>query len=103
LPEISGGGRRLFWLVVLAALAVRIAYLVDISDSPYFDHPVLDSFWYDTRADQVVAGDLLASTGIFRVPLYIYLLAASRFLFGPGYVAPLVIQAFLGALACGLV
>jgi tetratricopeptide (TPR) repeat protein len=102
LPEISRGDRRLLLLIVLIALAVRVAYLVDIRDSPYFDHPVLDSFWYDAKARDVLAGDALASSGSFRVPLYTYFIAACYAVFGYGFTAPLVIQAILGALTCGL-
>ena len=102
MPEISRGDRRLLLLIVLIALAVRVAYLVDIRDSPYFDHPVLDSFWYDAKARDVLAGDALASSGSFRVPLYTYFLAACYGVFGYGFTAPLMIQAILGALSCGL-
>jgi tetratricopeptide (TPR) repeat protein len=103
LVEISSGDRRLLLVIVLIALAVRIAYLVDISDSPYLEYPVLDSFWYDAKANDVLAGDMLASSGSFRVPLYIYFIAGCYLVFGHGFAAPLVIQAVLGAVACGLV
>jgi tetratricopeptide (TPR) repeat protein len=102
LPEISRGDRRLLLLIVLIALAVRVAYLIDIRDSPYFEYPVLDSFWYDAKAEDVLAGDTLASSGSFRVPLYTYFIAACYSVFGHGFMAPLVIQAVLGALTCGL-
>jgi tetratricopeptide (TPR) repeat protein len=102
LPEISTRDRRLFLAILLIALAVRIAYLVDIHDSPYFSYPVLDSFWYDTKAADVLNGDLLASSGSFRVPLYTYFIAGCYAVFGQGYWTPLLIQAFLGALTCAL-
>ncbi|MFH1313341.1 MAG: tetratricopeptide repeat protein [Candidatus Eisenbacteria bacterium] len=102
MPEISRRDRRLLFLIVLIALAIRVAYLIDIRDSPYFEYPVLDSFWYDAKAEDVLAGDTLASSGSFRVPLYTYFIAACYSVFGHGFMAPLVIQAMLGALTCGL-
>jgi tetratricopeptide (TPR) repeat protein len=89
--------------LILVALALRIAYIIDISDTPYFKFPILDPYWYDAKARDVLAGDLLASTGSFRVPLYIYYVALAYLLFGTTYFAPLIIQALLGALSCGLV
>ncbi len=94
--------RRLFLAVLITALVIRLVYLVDIHDSPYFKFPVLDSFWYDAKAKDVLSGDLIASSGSFRMPLYIYFMAGCYQVFGHGYVAPLAVQAFLGALVCGL-
>jgi tetratricopeptide (TPR) repeat protein len=103
LPEIHRGDRRLLLVIVVAALALRIAYIIDVSDSPYFRYPILDPSWYDAKAKGVLAGDLLAAGGSFRVPLYIYYVAGAYFLFGSTYFAPLLLQAILGALTCGLV
>jgi cytochrome c-type biogenesis protein CcmH/NrfG/4-amino-4-deoxy-L-arabinose transferase-like glycosyltransferase len=103
LPEVSRWDRNLLFAVFLVALVIRIAYLIDISDSPYLDYPVLDSFWYEAKAKDVLTGDLLASSGSFRVPLYTYFIAGCYLVFGQGALAPLVIQAILGAVACGLV
>jgi tetratricopeptide (TPR) repeat protein len=103
LPEIHRGYRRLLLVLVLVALALRIAYIIDISDSPHFKYPILDPYWYDSRARDVLAGDLLASSGSFRVPLYIYYVAMAYLVFGLTYFGPLIGQAVLGALSCGLV
>jgi tetratricopeptide (TPR) repeat protein len=102
LAETFRRDRRLLLVILFLAFAVRIAYLVDIHDSPYLSYPVLDSFWYDAKAKDVIAGDLLASSGSFRTPLYIYFMAGCYQVFGHGYLAPLVIQALLGAFSCGL-
>ena len=85
------------------ALALRIAYIIDISDTPYFKFPMLDPYWYDARARDVLSGDLLASSGSFRVPLYVYYVALAYLVFGFTYFGPLILQALLGALSCALV
>jgi tetratricopeptide (TPR) repeat protein len=103
LSEFSRRDRTLFLIVILVALAVRIAYLVDISDSPYFENPVLDSFWYDDKAKSVIDGDMLARNGSFRVPLYIYFITGCYSLFGESLLPPMIIQAILGAVTCGLI
>ncbi len=95
--------RRLFLIVFAIALTVRIAYIVDLRNSPYYEHPILDAYWYDSRAQEVLAGDSLASQGAFRVPLYIYFLTGCYSLFGHEYGGVLSIQAILGSLACGIV
>ena len=102
MPDFSGADRRILLAIVLIALALRIAFVFDISDSPYFDYPTLDAFWYDAKAEDVLAGDLIAGTGTFRVPLYIYFLAGVYSVFGHSFMAVFLIQAVLGALTCGV-
>lgn len=84
-------------------MVVRIAYLVDVSDSPYFKQPLLDSCWYDNNAKAIAEGDWLSRSGSFRVPLYSYFLAGSYLVFGHSFVPPLAVQVILGSLTCGLV
>lgn len=94
------------WLLIaifLAALFLRVAYLVDIADSVYLSYPVLDSAWYHTKALDVLAGDYLAASATFRVPLYVYYLAGCYRVFGQSFAAPLIVQAVMGALCCVLV
>lgn len=88
---------------MVCALAIRFAYLSDISDSPYFRQPLLDSAWYDAKAKAVTEGDLLSRSGSFRVPLYTYFLAGAYAAFGRSFVPPVVMQILLGALTCGLI
>jgi tetratricopeptide (TPR) repeat protein len=103
LPDLRARDRWLFIAIVAVALAIRIAYLVDVSDSPYFNHPLLDSYWYDDKAEAVAGGDLLAEGSSFRVPLYTYFLAAVYLVFGHSLIHPLVLQVLIGAFTCGLI
>jgi tetratricopeptide (TPR) repeat protein len=103
LLDLGARDRWLFAAIVAVALVVRIAYLVDVSDSPYFKQPLLDSCWYDSNAKAIADGDWLSRSGSFRVPLYSYFLAGCYLVFGRSFVPPLVIQVILGSLTCGLV
>ncbi len=102
MADLSGADRKILPAIILIALALRIVFVFDISDSPYFDYPTLDAFWYDAKAQDVLAGDLVASTGTFRVPLYIYFLAGIYSVFGHSFMAVFLIHAVLGALTCGV-
>ena len=102
MPDISKTDRGLLLAIVLLALGLRLAYLVDVRDSPYAGQPLLDSYWYDAKAKAVVDGDILSRSGSFRVPLYTYFLALCYRVFGHSFTAPLVLQAAFGALTCGL-
>jgi tetratricopeptide (TPR) repeat protein len=102
LSDLSRADRRILLAIVLIALALRIAFVLDMRTSPYFDQPTLDAFWYDAKAQDVLAGDLIASTGTFRVPLYIYFLAGVYSVFGHSFMAAYLIQAVFGALTCGV-
>jgi len=103
LGDYSRSDRWLLAAILVAALSIRIAYLVDIADSIYIGYPVLDSAWYHAKALDVLAGDHLAATASFRVPLYVYFLAGCYAVFGESFAAPLIIQALVGALSCGLI
>jgi len=96
------------WLVVVFALAlvIRVAYafLAPLYD-PFL---VQDELWGDARDFDELAWNLLEGNGFtqsetylpssFRPPLYPVLLAALHGIFGPGLVAPRLVQALLGAL-----
>jgi len=91
--DYSKADRWLLGAIVLAAIA----------DSIYISRPLLDSAWYHSKALDVLAGDRLAASASFRVPLYVYFIAACYAVFGRSFAAPLIIQALAGALSCGLV
>ena len=99
-----------FWIVVLLALAIRIIYLLQLSQNPIFDSPILDEKIHHEWASLSAAGEdwsVDPGTGeaiaYFRAPLYIWFLAGVYKIFGidPGF-APRLIQSLVGALGCGL-
>jgi 4-amino-4-deoxy-L-arabinose transferase-like glycosyltransferase len=89
-------------LLVAAAFALRLAYLAEISGSPFFRVLVGDSVVYDAWADEIRA-DVVGKDVFYQAPLYPYFLAAVYALFGHGAFVARVVQAALGAAACGLV
>lgn len=90
--------------IFLAALALRLIYIAQIQDAPYFDVPLVDGANYIRTAGLIAGGDLLAGPQVFwQPPLYPYFLAVLFGLFGLGLAGVYVIQAGLGALSCWLV
>ncbi len=88
-------------VVFLAALAVRLLYLVESSDSPFFQTLISDSTTYHFLAKDLLAHKLgwkFFYQGVF----YPSFLSSIYFIFGPSIIAVKVIQAFLGAACAAL-
>ncbi|MBT6346156.1 MAG: hypothetical protein HOJ49_05385 [Nitrospina sp.] len=89
----------------LIALVVRVAYLIELSQIPYFDIvlPVYDHFNFDQGALNFAAGDGLArSPNNSYSPLYKYFLGSLYYLFGRNFYVVYGIQFTLGALGAVL-
>ncbi len=87
----------------LLALILRLAYLVEIRDTLYFDTLILDAEEYDYLAQALLEGDWWLATHRTYVhgPLYPALLALLK-LSGAGLVVTRLFQAVLGAFSCVL-
>jgi 4-amino-4-deoxy-L-arabinose transferase-like glycosyltransferase len=105
------GDTQIFALVVLAALAIRLIYLMQLSTSPLFVDPIMDAgvhHQWATLSSEGEAWSVDRHTGdpvpYFRAPLYVWFLGAVYRLFGAdaGF-APRALQSLIGALSCGLV
>ena len=88
-------------LVAGLALALRLIYLVQASDSPLFDAPVVDARTYVQSALQLASGAWAGGSEPFwQPPLYPYFLGLLFALFGESYYLPRFFQAAMGAVTC---
>lgn len=102
---LSSGDRRLLLTVTVAAFLVRLIYVLESRDSPFFSAPVVDAQAFLTQARDIAQGDLLGGGEPFwQPPLYPYFLALFCWLL-PDHVflAARLAQAALGASSCALV
>lgn len=63
-------------IILVTALAARLALLLEYSPSPLFGHPPVDGAWHHLWAGMVSSGDVMAFAPFFRAPLYPWLLGA---------------------------
>jgi 4-amino-4-deoxy-L-arabinose transferase-like glycosyltransferase len=88
--------------VFTLALVLRIGHVLALRDSPYFARPVLDAETYYWAARALAAGEGWAEPVYWQPPGYPYFLAAVLWLVGPGFLAPRLVQAVLGACTAAL-
>ena len=96
--------RQTTWLLIfITAYLVRLLYIVEISDRPYFTEPAVDAEYHDNWAQDIAEGKLGMDEPFFRAPLYPYLLGGIYAVFGHDYFAVRIIQALIGSFTCVLV
>jgi hypothetical protein len=88
--------------VFAVAFALRLAHVLALRQSPYFARPVLDAETYYWAARALADGDGWPERVYWQPPGYPYFLAAVLRLAGPGFLAPRLVQAGLGALTAAL-
>ncbi len=96
----------LFALSSLAALALRLIYLLQVRDATLFKAPLRDSAFYVARAWEIVHGDILGKVVSFHsAPLYPYIIAAVMGSAGSdqGLWWLRLVQAVASALTAGLI
>jgi 4-amino-4-deoxy-L-arabinose transferase-like glycosyltransferase len=90
--ELFYNRRKLLWLIFLAALAVRVAYISFLGEGYYFS---------DFRVYERAALSLIQSHGFDadynRPPLYPIFLAANYLILGEHFITVRLVQALLGA------
>lgn len=69
-------------LVLVGALALRLAYLISYSASPDWNLLTVDNYYHHHWAQSIAGGNILGDTTYFRAPFYVYCLAALYALFG---------------------
>jgi tetratricopeptide (TPR) repeat protein len=101
-------------IVILAVgLLLRAGYLAEMTRLPDFDQPLVDAQYHDYWARSIVAGSWeppenepdpeIGSHPYFRPPGYPFFLSGIYAVFGPGYLAPRIVQMLLGLLGVLLV
>ena len=93
-------------LPALAALAlgVRLVYLVQASDSPFFDTPVVDAYSYTEYARELASGAWAGRPMPFwQAPFYPYFLAFLFSIFDENLWLPRLLQALAGTATCFVV
>ncbi|MHC4236383.1 MAG: ArnT family glycosyltransferase, partial [Planctomycetota bacterium] len=90
-------------LIVLGAFVVRLAYLYQIENIPFFYGLVSDAERYDAWARSIAGGDWLGDSTFYQAPLYPYFLAVIKALLGDSPFTTRLVQIMLGSLSCGLI
>lgn len=103
LQGISRVNRAGVIFVFALALAIRLAFLSQISRFPLFFTPVGDPEGYALWARGIAGGDWLGSRVFYQAPLYPYFLGLIYALKPLAAAGPHLIQALLDAAACALV
>src|SRR5439155_19404632 len=85
------------------ALTLRLGHVLAMRRSPYFTHPVVDAETYRQAALALVTGQGFPDPVFWQPPGYPYFLALVYAVFGPGFLAPRLVQAVLGAASAVLV
>ena len=83
-------------------LSLRVLHVVALRESPYFARPVLDAETYYWTAQALAAGQGWEDPVYWQPPGYPLFLAVVFWLAGPGFLAPRLLQAVLGATTAAL-
>lgn len=90
-------------VVFCAAAALRIAYLVEMHNTPVFEMPQIDEDAYDQQALGILAGHWPGQRVFYQDPLYPYFLAATYRVFGHHLMLVRLVQVLIGSVNCVLV
>src|SRR5439155_8529314 len=85
------------------AVLLRVAHLLALRPTPWFDHLVVDPEYYDEWARRLAAGDWLGDRPFYMDPLYPYLLGLLYRVAGRDLLLARLLNVALGAGSCALV
>lgn len=104
MSPVSSRYRFALWLGGLwaVALAVRLVYLWEVSDSPLWLVRMGDARSYDAWARRLAAGDWLGGDVFYQAPLYPYFMGLVYATLGDGPWTLRILQCLLGATGCTL-
>ncbi len=89
-------------IVLAAALALRLAYMLGRRGDILFDYPVVDEEMYVAAARKLAAGQGVEPRAWYQPPGLVYALATVFSLFGPGLLVPRIVQALVSTATCAL-
>jgi len=100
----SQPGRFIWQVIALAAIGfvVRLVYVWQIRESPFFDVLMGDARRYDEWAMQIASGDWIGRDVFYQAPLYPYFLGSLYAVAGRSLLMVRVCQAVIGTAACVL-
>ncbi len=101
-PDARRRATRAALALALAAVAVRVAYVLGQRDGVYFDDPIMDARYHLDWARALAAGETFQEGPFFRAPLYPWFLGSLLRLFGEDLVLVRLVQAGLGGLTTWL-
>ena len=103
-PDQHESGRFVRNVVVLSiiALTVRLVYIWQIRQSPFFDVLMGDARRYDAWAMEIASGDWIGQDVFYQAPLYPYFLGSLYAIAGHSLLMVRVCQAVIGTTACVL-
>ncbi|MGB8294135.1 MAG: tetratricopeptide repeat protein [Polyangia bacterium] len=90
--------RRTLGLLFGLVLVLRLAHVLAMGASPYFDNPVIDAGTYEELATSIAAGRGHPEAVFWHPPGYPYFLGGIWWLVGKSFLWPRLVQALLGAL-----
>lgn len=89
--------------VALVAVLVRLLYVLEVHDHPYYDTPLVDAADYHGRAMLVMRGEGLGERVFYKAPAYPFLLGQLYRLTGPRIEVAYTLQMLGGVLSTVLV
>src|SRR5439155_11395706 len=84
-------------LLFVVAFLPRLIHVLAMRASPFFVNPVIDAATYDDAARSIASGHGHPDLIFWQPPGYSYFLGWIYAAAGPGYLAPRIVQALLGA------
>jgi tetratricopeptide (TPR) repeat protein len=96
-PSADPRFRRSVATIFALALLLRVAHVLTLRSSPFFDSLFLDLALYDEWGARIATGALLGEAPFFQDPLYAYVLGAVYAVLGHEHLPVLLIQALSGA------
>ncbi|MFQ5665316.1 MAG: glycosyltransferase family 39 protein [Candidatus Binatia bacterium] len=99
----TSGGTLALAVIFIAALALRVLYILSIRNAPFFQHLQTEPLHYHRWATLILDGPIAPSPPFEQAPGYPYFVAAVYGLFGRSVTAVALVQAVLDAGTCVLI